>query len=128
MKSAIQLLLAGFLLIGSCTGRDSSRPPGRDEVFAVRDSMRTGLLLRIGRAQQEINRQAEAMRNRAYDADRATARRLNEKIDAIEKSYEKLEQQARLLREDSLMGDWILMEQETELLIIEAGRELGVSF
>ena len=124
----LNCLLLGLLLFSSCKGRDNRKQPGRDEVFAVRDSMRTELLLRIGQAQQEINRRVEAMRNRAYDADKATARSLNQKITTIERSYEKLEQQTARLTSDSLMGDWMLLEQETEILIIEVSRELETSF
>ena len=128
-KSVFPLLLLA-LLFGewSCQGRDGRQPPGRDEVFAVRDSMRSVLLLRIGQAQQEINRQVESMRNRAYDADNATARRLLQKMTDAEKAYQELEQQAQLLAQDSLIGDWPMLEQETELLIIKVSRQLEVSF
>ena len=127
-KQALLCILAGILLLFSCRGQDNRQPPGREEVFAVRDSMRNLLLLRLSRAQMEINRQVEAMKNRAYDADRATARRLNQKIANVERSYNKLEKQVQLLQEDSLQGDWIRLEQETELLIIEVSRELETSF
>ena len=124
----LNCLLLGLLLFSSCKGRDNRKQPGRDEVFAVRDSMRTELLLRIGQAQQEINRQAEAMKNRAFDADQATARRLNQKARTVETAYEKLERQAQILVADSLMGDWSILEQETELLINEVSRELKTPF
>ena len=128
IKRVWQCILLGLLVAFSCKGRDNRKPPGREEVFAVRDSMRNELLLRIGRAQQEINRRVEAMRNRAYDADKAAARRLNQKIIEVERSYEKLEQQAQRLTADSLMGDWMLLEQETEILIIKVSRQLETSF
>ena len=128
IKRVWQCILLGLLVAFSCKGRDNRKPPGREEVFAVRDSMRDELLLRIGRAQQEINRRVEAMRNRAYDADKAAARRLNQKIIEVERSYEKLEQQAQRLTADSLMGDWMLLEQETEILIIKVSRQLETSF
>ena len=127
-KQALLYIFTGILLLFGCRGQDNRQPPGREEVFAVRDSMRNLLLLRLSRAQMEINRQVEAMKNRAYDADRATARRLNQKIANVERSYNKLEKQVQLLQEDSLQGDWIRLEQETELLIIEVSRELETSF
>ena len=67
------------------------------------------------------------MRNRAYDADKATARRLRQKIGDAERAYQELGQKAQLLAQDSLMGDWPMLEQETELLIIKVSRQLEVS-
>lgn len=125
---SISILLMGALLFHACEGRDTRKPPGREEVLAVRDSIRGELLLRIGRVQQEINRRVVAMNNQAYDARPATARRLRQKIREAESSYEKLEKQTLLLQQDSLMRDWIMLRQETELLITEAGRILETSF
>ncbi|MCB0587137.1 MAG: hypothetical protein KDD06_17685 [Phaeodactylibacter sp.] len=126
-KGLLILFLGGLFLPWNCK-QDNRQPPGREEVFAIRDSLRNELLLRIGRAQQEINRQAEAMKNRAFDADQATARRLNQKARTVETAYEKLERQAQILVADSLMGDWSILEQETELLINEVSRELKTPF
>ena len=103
-------------------------PPARKRYSQCVISMRTELLLRIGEAQQVIHRRVEALENRAYDADKKTARQLKQQIKLAEASYQKLEQKALFLTQDSLLGDWFLLKHETELLIIEAGRILGASF
>lgn len=124
----LKALFLALLLLPACKEQDGRREPGAEDVFAVQDSIRNVLLLRIGRAQQEINRQVEAMRNRAYDADKATAQRLNQKIAIVEKAYEKLQRQTQRIEGDSLLGDWGLLEQETELIIIEVSRALETPF
>lgn len=124
----LKALLLGLLLSPACKGKEERRPPGAEDVFVVQDSIRNVLLLRVGRARQEINRQVESMRNRAYSADKATAQRLNQKIAKVEAAYEKLERQAQRIEGDSLMGDWMLLEQETELIIIEVSRALETPF
>lgn len=121
----LKILFFSLLLLPACKRPKETAPAGPDEVLAVQDSIRNVLLFRIGRAQQEINRQLEAMNNRAYNADKATARRLSQKIAAVEKAYARLEEQIQRIENDSLMAGWILLRQETELIIMEASRELG---
>ena len=128
LKRLLPICFMAGLLLAGCKGRDNRTPPGSEEVFAIRDSIRSELFLRLGRAQQEINRQLEALRNRAYDADRKTARRLNHNISAIENDREALKHQREILQQDTLLHDWSLLEQETELLLNRAGHRLGVSF
>lgn len=128
LKSFITICFLAGLLLAGCKGQDNRKPPGSEDVFAVRDSIRMELFLRIGRAQQEANRQLEALNNRAYDAAPKTARRLRQKIADIERSREELNLQIQRLQQDSLLDDWSLMKQETEQLIFKAGKTLDISF
>lgn len=124
----LAIFLLGAFLLFSCKKPAPKEPPGSDDVFAVRDSIRQEMLLRIGHVQQEINRRVEAMSNRAYDADRATARRLNQKIAAARRSYQDLERQTQLIMNDSMMEEWIKLRRETELIILRASHELDIIF
>jgi hypothetical protein len=97
-------------------------------VYAVQDSIRQSLLLRISLAQMEINRQAEMMRRRAYHADRKLAEQLKLKITAAERAATALETQSALLLNDSLPSNWLEIQQRTNLIIEEASRTLQTVF
>ena len=112
------------LLVCSCTIPSDKPPPGEQEVYQVQDSLRRELLLRISHARMEINRQAEMMSRRAYSADKATARSLNQKIATIREAYEELEEKTAVLEQDSLMDRWMVTKQEADLILGRVSRTL----
>lgn len=121
-----QLLMAlALLLLTACSGRAPSSPrPGSEDVFAAQDSIRVSLLLRISQAQMELDRQAEMMRRRAYNAEKKLADRLNRKIAAAELALVELEAQSALLLADSVPSNWLEIQEKTDLIIQKASRTL----
>ena len=127
MKNCCILLFA-CLLLGCSKRAPTPPPPSSEDVYAVQDSIRRSLLLRISLAQMEISRQAEMMRRRAYHADRKLAEQLKLKITAAERAAVALGSQSTLLLNDSLPSDWLDIQQRTDLIIEEVSRTLQTVF
>ncbi len=115
------------LLLSGCQPIDNSRPPDGGDVYEARDSIRQLMLLRMGEALQEINRQSERMRRKAYSVDARQAERLRATADQIERDYKKIEARIQRLENDSVLGDWYQQLHQMEVELLNVSRTLGVS-
>jgi len=122
LAMAAILVFVGF----SCRPIDSRQPPTDEEVYAVRDSIRTTLLLRLGNALQAINHRSEMMRRRAYSEPEAKARQLRRTVEQVEEDYKALEARLQLLQQDSVLGDWYQQQEEIEIKLREVAYTLGL--
>lgn len=109
-----------------CRPVNNRQPPTDEDVYAVRDSIRTTLLLRLGNALQAINHRSEMMRRRAYSEPEAKARKLRRTIEQVERDYKVLEARLQLLRQDSVLGDWYQQQEKIEIKLREVGYTLDL--
>lgn len=135
MKSQIKLkpgLLAAMLffllLIAACSPLPDPPPSDSDDLYELRDSIRNSMYLRISEAKQEVNRQAEMMRRRAYSEDERSAARLRAKATRMEAAFDQLDVWMDTLRHDSVMGDWFLRQQEIDIFLDQIGKDLKTIF
>lgn len=109
----------------ACGQPEPPRDTTAEDVYRVRDSIRYEMLLRLGEAQQEIGRRKEMMRRRAYSEPSKEAQRLNNKADLLDQEQVKVANWITQVREDSVMGEWFLQQQEMNLLLERISHELN---
>jgi len=124
-KQFISIAICATLLSISACQMPADPPPNSDDLYELRDSIRSEISLRLGNAKQEINRQAEMMRRRAWSEDKQTAARLRKKAERMEAKYEELDAWVDSLKNDSVMGDWYLHRQKINILLDDLGIELN---
>lgn len=120
----LTVISAALLAISACQ-IPADPPPNADDLYELRDSIRSDIFLRLGNAKQEANRQAEMMRRRAYSEDKRTAARLREKAKRMEAAYEELDAWVDSLQNDSVMGDWYLQQQKINIFLDDLRIELN---
>lgn len=121
------ICLGLVLLLLGCQPIDNSRPPDEEDVYKARDSIRQAMLLRMGEALQEINRQSEKMRRKAHSVNAREAKRLRATADQIERDYKTIEARMHTLKKDSVLGEWYRQLHKMEVELLNVSRTLGVS-
>jgi hypothetical protein len=129
-KTNIHILITFLLLLlfGACTPDPPLPPPTADDLYQVRDSIRTEMLFRLGKAKLEINRQAEMMRRRAYSEPAKKARQLRKDAERMEKAYTKVDNWITTIETDSTMGEWYANRQKMNILLEHIGHSLNTIF
>ena len=127
MKSShlISLLVLLSVYIWSCAPLPDPPPANEEDLYEIRDSIRTTMLFRLGKAKLEINRQAEMMRRKAYSEPKKEARRLRKKAEEMEKAYLELDEWVELIENDSTMGQWYEHRQRINIFIEHIGYSLN---
>lgn len=117
------LLLSAFLW--ACAPLPGPPPADEEDLYEIRDSIRTTMLFRLGKAKLEVNRQAEMMRRRAYSEPKKKARQLRKKAADMEKAYLELDEWVELIENDSTMGQWYEHRQRINIFIEHIGYSLN---
>ena len=128
MKSShlISFLVLLSVYIWSCAPLPDPPPANEEDLYEIRDSIRTTMLFRLGKAKLEINRQAEMMRRRAYSEPKKEASRLRKKAEEMEKAYLELDEWVELIENDSTMGQWYEHRQRINIFIEHIGYSLNI--
>jgi hypothetical protein len=121
----VSFLLLLSICQWACTPLPDPPPADEEDLYEIRDSIRTTILFRLGKAKLEINRQAEMMRRRAYSEPEKEARRLRKKAAEMEKAYLELDEWVELIEHDSTMGQWYEHRQRINIFIEQIGYSLN---
>lgn len=127
MNKICCLLFLLLFLLPQCQPIDDRKPPDSEDVFAVRDSIREAMLLRLGEAMQEINRQTEKKRRKAYSVPPREAKQLREQAEYLEGQYQRLSRRAQRLKQDSVLGQWYQELNQLEVQLLDLSQTMGVS-
>ncbi|HMQ49435.1 MAG TPA: hypothetical protein PKA00_18215 [Saprospiraceae bacterium] len=114
--------------ISACFEPPKTPAPSDEEVYAIQDSICNEMLLRISRARQEINRQYEQFWRRSVNAEKPLANQLKTKMQTLEKLDAALLEKLDALQNDSLRREWLPIQQELDVIMIEVSHTLQVRF
>ncbi|TXB68899.1 hypothetical protein [Phaeodactylibacter luteus] len=127
----MRIRLGTFIAVAialACAPIDNRQPPGSEDVFAVRDSIRNVLLLRLGEAKQAINRRSEMLERKAYSVGSREAKALRAEAAQLEKYYQQLNARSQVLEQDSILGQWFSQQGALEVELLEVSQALGQPF
>lgn len=114
--------------LSACFDPPKAPAPNEEDVYEIQDSICNEMLLRISRARQEINRQYEQFWRRSVNAEKPLVNQLKTKMQTLEKLDAALLEKMDALQNDSLRREWLQLQQELDVLMIELSHTLQVRF